>query len=58
MNHNRSTVLERSVKITWGLKPVLRIPNSHSASVMPQNIQLFSPREVFLTHQWIITGNK
>ena len=27
MNHNRSTALERSVKITGGLKPVLRDPN-------------------------------
>ena len=34
------------------------IPTSPSASVMAQNIQLFGPREGFLTHQWIITGNK
>ena len=27
MNHNRSAALERSVNITWGLKPVLRVPN-------------------------------
>ena len=27
MNQNRSTALERSVKITGGLKPVLRDPN-------------------------------
>ena len=27
MNHSRSAALERSVKITWGLKPVLRVPN-------------------------------
>ena len=27
MNHYRSTALERSVKITGGLKPVLRDPN-------------------------------
>ena len=33
-------------------------PSSPSASVMAQNIQLFGPRESFLTHQWIITGNK
>ena len=26
MNHNRSTTLERSIKMTWGLKPVLRDP--------------------------------
>ena len=25
---------------------------------MAQNIQLFVPREGFLTHQWITTGNK
>ena len=25
---------------------------------MAQNIQLFGPREGFLTHQWIIAGNK
>ena len=25
---------------------------------MAQNIQLFGPCEGFLTHQWIITGNK
>ena len=25
---------------------------------MAQNIQLFGPREGFLTHQWITTGNK
>ena len=42
-NYNRRTALERSV---------------FSASIMPQNIQLFGPREGFLTHQWIITGNK
>ena len=34
------------------------IPTSPSASVMAQNIQLFGPREGFLTHQWIITENK
>ena len=27
MNHNRSAALERPVKITGGLKPVLRVPN-------------------------------
>ena len=26
--------------------------------IMAQNIQLFGPLEGFLTHQWIITGNK
>ena len=34
------------------------IPTSPLVSVMVQNIQLFSPSEGFLTHQWIITGNK
>ena len=34
------------------------IPTWPSASIMAQNIQLFGPREGFLTHQWIITGNK
>ena len=33
-------------------------PALPSASVMAQNIQLFGPHEGFLTHQWIITGNK
>ena len=33
-------------------------PTSPSASVMAQNIQLSGPHEGFLTHQWIITGNK
>ena len=52
--------LGRSVKITvgGGLNRFYGIPTSPSASVMAQNIQLFGPREVFLTHQWIITGNK
>ena len=60
MNHNRNTALERSVKITLGggLKPVLRDPNLALSFYMAQNIQLFGPREGFLTHQWIITGNK
>ena len=61
MNHNRSTALERSVKITGGgggLNRFYGIPTSPSASVMAQNLQLFGPREGFLTHQWIITGNK
>ena len=34
------------------------IQTSPSASIIAQNIQLFGPREGFLTHQWIITGNK
>ena len=33
-------------------------PTSPSAAIMAQNIQLFGPREGFLTHQGIITGNK
>ena len=58
-NHNRSTVLERSVKILGGgLNRFYGYPTSPSASIMAQNIQLFGPREGFLTHQWIITGNK
>ena len=56
-NHNRS-IWNGQYKNTGGLKPVLRDPNLASASVMAQNIQLFSPREGFLTHQWITTGNK
>ena len=58
MNHNRSTALERSVKITGGLKQVLRVPNLPSASVMAQNVQLFGTHESVLIHQQIITGNK
>ena len=61
MNNNRSTALERSVKITlgWGvLNRCYGISTSPSASVMAHNIQLFDPREGFQTHQWIITGNK
>ena len=61
MNHNRSAALERSVKFTGGggsLKRFYGIPTSPSASVLAQNIQLFGPREGFLTHQWIITENK
>ena len=57
MNHNRSTALERSVKITGGLKPVLRDPNL-ALGFCHGSKQLFGPREGFLTHQWIITGNK
>ena len=34
------------------------IPTSPLASVMAPNIYLFGPLEGFLTHQWIITGNK
>ena len=61
-NHNRSTALERSVlKYLWGgggLNLFYGYPTSPSASVMAQNIQLLGPHEGFLTHQWIITGNK
>ena len=41
-----------------GLNRFYGIPALPSASVMAQDIQLFGPREGFLTHQWIITGNK
>ena len=62
MNQNRRTAFERSVKNYWwgggGLNRFIWYPTSPTASVMAQNIQLFSPREGFLTHQWIITGNK
>ena len=57
MNHNRNAALEWSVKNYWGLKPVLRVPNLALSFFMAQKIQLFGPREGFLTHQWIITGN-
>ena len=65
-DHNRSTALERSVLKYCGggggrrgdLNRFYGIPTSPSASVVAQNIQLFGPREGFLTHQRIITGNK
>ena len=59
-NHNRSTALERPVLKYWGggLNRFYGIPTSPSTSAMAQNMQLFGPREGFLTHQWIITGNK
>ena len=41
-----------------GLNRFYGIPIVPSTSVMAQNIQLFGPREGFLTHQWIVTGNK
>ena len=41
-----------------GLNRFFGIPTSPSASAMAQNIQLFGPRDGFLTYQWIITGNK
>ena len=47
-----------SIKILGGLNRFYGFPTSPSASIMAQNIQLFGPREGFLTHQWIITGNK
>ena len=34
------------------------IPTSPSASIMAQNIQLFGPRDGFLTHQWITIGKQ
>ena len=45
-------------KLLGGLNRFYGIPTSLSASIMAQNIQLFGPREGFLTHQWIILGNK
>ena len=47
-----------SIKILGGLNRFYGYPTSPSASIMAQNIQLFGPRGGFLTHQWIITGNK
>ena len=47
-----------SIKILGGLNRFYRRLTSPSASIMAQNIQLFGPRGGFLTHQWIITGNK
>ena len=55
-NHNRTTALERSVLKYLG--EGYGYPTSPSASVMAQNIKVFGPHEGFLTHQWIITGNK
>ena len=46
------------IKILGGLNRFYVSPTSPSASVMAQIIQLFGPYEGFLTHQWIITGNK
>ena len=54
-NHNRSTVWNGQYKNTGGLNRFYGYPISPSASIMAQNIQLFGPREGFLTHQWIIT---
>ena len=45
-------------KNTGGLNRFYGYPTSPSASIMAQNIQLFGPREGFLTHQWIIMWNK
>ena len=42
-----------SIKILGGLNRFYRRLTSPSASIMAQNIQLFGPREGFLTHQWI-----
>ena len=47
-----------SIKILGGLNRFYGYPTSPSASIMAQKIQLFGLREGFLTHQWIITGNK
>ena len=53
--HRLGTV---SKKLLGGLNRFYGIPTSPSASIMAQNIQLFGPCEGFLTHQWIIMGNK
>ena len=53
--HRLGTV---SKKLLWDLNRFYGIPTSPLASVMAQNIQLFGPREGFLTHKWIITGDK
>ena len=45
-------------KLLGGLNLFYGYPTSPSASIMVQNIQLFGPREGFLIHQWIITGNQ
>ena len=47
-----------SKNLLGGLNRFYGYPISPSASIVAQNIQLFGPREGFLTHQWIITGNK
>ena len=44
----------RLILLSKGLKGKASVPTS----VMAQNIQLFGPRDCFLTRQWIITGNK
>ena len=56
--HRLRTVSKKLHGGGWGLNWFYGIPTSPSASVMAQNIQLFGPREGFLTHQWIITGDK
>ena len=45
-------------KLLGGLNRFYGYPTSPSASIMAQNIQLFGPREGFLTHQWIISKAK
>ena len=50
--HRLGTV---SKKLLGGLNRFYGYPNSPSASVMAQNIQLFGLREGFLTQQWIVT---
>ena len=47
-----------SKTLLGGLNRFHGYPTSPSASILAQNMQLFGPREGFLTHQWIITGNK
>ena len=46
--HRLGTVSKR---LLGGLNRFYGIPTSPSASIMAQNIQLFGPREGFLTHQ-------
>ena len=55
---HRLGTLSKKILGGGGLNRFYGYPNSPSASIMAQNIQLFGPREGFLTHQWIITGNK
>ena len=47
-----------SKKLLGGLNRLYGYLTLPSASIMAQNTQLFGLHEGFLTHQWIITGNK
>ena len=65
-NHNRSTALEQSVLKYWGIKILgVGLNRFYGIPTRPQLLlwlktycYLFGLREGFLTHQWIITGNK